>query len=86
MTWIQEEEIDWNILFNALELEIPIKAEDYPIVIQIHDTSNVMVLEATFKQAPVTFKSVLPPGRYRYTAMKNGKRIYATSYITNYHS
>ena len=80
MTWIKEQKIDWNILFNTQELEMPIQAEDYPIELQIYDTSNVMVLEATFGQAPVILKSILPPGKYRYAVMKNGSCIYS-SYI-----
>lgn len=85
MAWIREEEIDWNILSNTLELEVSIKDEDYPIVVQFFDTSNTMVLEVTFKQAPAILKSVLPPGRYRYTTMKNEQCIYSTNYITIYH-
>ncbi|MCG8329313.1 MAG: hypothetical protein MI974_16580 [Chitinophagales bacterium] len=82
---IREEEIDWNMLFNVLELEMPIKAEDYPIVVQIFDTSNAIVLEVTFEQAPAILKRILPPGRYRYTIIKNGKCIYSTSYMYFHH-
>lgn len=81
MKSITEHKVDWSILSNTLELELPIKAQDYPIDIRIFDAAEKLVLEATFKQPPVIFRSTFTTGEYCYKVVKNGKCIY-TDFIT----
>lgn len=79
MKSIIEDQVDWSVLSNTVEIVLPVKVTDYPILLQLFDTSNEMILEATFKQAPILLKDTIPTGTYRYVVIKNKQCLLSNS-------
>jgi hypothetical protein len=68
---IEEQQVDWSVLSNTLELVLPLKAEDYPVRVQLFDASKILIQEMVFQQKPVLLKKNFPSGKYHYIVLKN---------------
>ena len=74
---IEEQQVDWSILSNTIVLELPIEAKDYPVTVQLFDTSKALILEVVFHQTPVVLKKAFPTGKYNYLVLKNRQCIFS---------
>lgn len=81
MKSIKEQQVNWSIFSNIRELGLPLKEQDYPVVVQLYDASGRMVLEARFEQPPVLLKDTCAPGTYRCVVWKNEQRLFTETII-----
>jgi hypothetical protein len=76
---ITEDQVDWNVLFDTIEIDLPIETTDYPICLQLFDASNELIMERQFQQPPVLLKNTFTSGKYHYRVIRNDEPLFSST-------